>query len=105
MVKTNKNMEYYKIQWIHNFEDEPVLIFSEVGEDKYETRKVEIYKNGKIGYAFENLEFNGAGLSEKPFPPLNELNGKDEYEEILTSEISIGEFEAIWQDNVLPLLN
>jgi len=104
MVKINKIMKYYKIQWIHLFNDEPITIYSEVDKDMYETRKIEIYKDGKIGYAYEKIEFQGAGLSETPFPPLQELNGKDEHEELITSEITAGEFEDIWNDKVVPLL-
>ena len=38
-------MTYIKVQWIHNFEDEPILLYSELDSMRNEVRKVEVYKN------------------------------------------------------------
>lgn len=98
-------MRYVKIYWIHQHESDPHVIYSEIGTDGYERRKVNLYETGEIGFAFDNIEYNEAGLSEKPFPPLEELNSKDEFDEVKASEIKKDEFEHIWVNRVLPLLS
>jgi hypothetical protein len=40
-------MEYLKVEWQHDFPAYPVLIFSELGEGRYETRKIEVYADGR----------------------------------------------------------
>ena len=42
----DRYMRYFKIHWLHSFTDEPEYIFSEIDEEGYEVRKVEIFKNG-----------------------------------------------------------
>lgn len=52
-------MTYIKVQWIHDFEDEPILLYSELDSMRNEVRKVEVYKNNELGYACENKSVNG----------------------------------------------
>ncbi|WP_181138938.1 DUF6881 domain-containing protein [Streptomyces sp. Ru72] len=44
---------YLKVIWHHDFPDEPVGILSEVGEDRYEVRKVEVFRGGRLDWADE----------------------------------------------------
>ena len=97
-------MRYVKINWLHEYESDPYLIYSEIGLDGYETRKIEFHKSGKIGFAFDEIEYNEAGLSEKEFPPLHELNAKDEWDEVRAVETDESEFENLWNQNIIPLL-
>lgn len=46
-------MQYLKVQWIHEFEDEPALICPEYDDEGWETRKTEVYRDGRYGYATE----------------------------------------------------
>jgi hypothetical protein len=89
-------MRYVKINWIHNHNDEPLQIYSEIGEDGYEIRKVEVFKNQKFGYAKDDVTVNGTALSDEIFPDLSELNGKDEWDEMNSAEILQDDFESIW---------
>lgn len=90
-------MQYLKVEWIHNFEDEPIIIYSEI-DDKYnEIRKVEIYRNNKVGYADLNTEFGGTRLSEEPIPTLSEIALDSQFRPI---EIDKQEFEKIWLEKV-----
>lgn len=97
-------MRYVRIDWLHEHESDPYLIYSEIGLDGYERRKIQFYKSGSIGFAIDEIEYNGAGLSEKPFPPLQELNAKDEWDEIVSVETNKSEFENIWNREVIPLI-
>ena len=39
-------MRYLLAEWTHQEEDEPYLIYSEMDEERRETRRVEFYRNG-----------------------------------------------------------
>ena len=41
-------MNYILLKWFHNFKNEPYLIYSEIDNQRYEVRKIEVYKNGTI---------------------------------------------------------
>jgi hypothetical protein len=42
---------YLKVRWHHELPDEPVWLFSELDDERYEVRKVEVYRNGTRTYA------------------------------------------------------
>lgn len=44
-------MQYWKVQWIHNFVDEPYLIYGELNATMEEIHKIELFRNGQLGYA------------------------------------------------------
>ncbi|WP_420869865.1 DUF6881 domain-containing protein [Bradyrhizobium septentrionale] len=44
-------MTYLKVKWIHALCHRPVLIYSELDDEHWELRKVEILPDGRIGYA------------------------------------------------------
>lgn len=85
-------MIYLKVKWIHNFDDEPTYIYSELDKDLNELRKVEIHKNNTIGYAFDDIEFNGTQLSIESLPTIEEISLDKQFE---PSYISKEEFEKI----------
>lgn len=86
-------MIYLKVKWNHNFDDEPTYIYSELDNDLNELRKVEIYKNNTIGYAFDDIEYNGTQLSIESLPTIEEISLDKQFE---PSYISKEEFEKIW---------
>lgn len=88
-------MKYIKVLWKHDFEDEPETLFSELGPDRYETRKVEVFKDGSVGYASETLEYRSM-LGTCPVPSLKEI-AADEYGEFEPTEISADDFAKIWE--------
>ncbi len=86
-------MEYLKVSWIHEFMDEPTLFYSELDENRYEKRKIEIYKDSSFGLASENFEFGGAILSTEPVPTIVEIKNDSQF---LPQIITRSEFEEIW---------
>ncbi|MDH6125835.1 hypothetical protein [Kitasatospora sp. GP82] len=86
-------MRYVKVAWHHDFDDEPVLYLSELGEDGYETRKVQVFRDGRSEWADEDHETAGVGLSEIAFPPVSEIAAQPEFD---AEEISSTEFEQAW---------
>ena len=45
-------MEYYRTYWQHD-DDYPVWIYSEIDNHRYDTRRIEIFRNGSAKY-FDN---------------------------------------------------
>ena len=66
-------MRYVKVTWHHDFDDEPGLYYHEVGSDDYETRRVQVYRNGHSEWADENHQTDIAGLAEIPIESVEEI--------------------------------
>ena len=94
-------MKYIYVEWIHNFIDEPIILISELDENRFETRKIEIYKDGRVGFAINDIEVLNAGLGIVPVPCIDEIASESEFS---PKEITKDEFEKFWNDKVLPLL-
>lgn len=92
-------MEYMKCEWLHDEADYPILFYSEMSDERYEVRKIEFYRDGRYGYAYEDVEVRGAGLSEVPVPTITEI-AEDELEHFVPVAISKEEFEKVWKEKV-----
>ncbi len=86
-------MKHFKVIWKHSFPDEPVVIFCEIDDSRYEVRKIEIYANGTKGFALGEFSVNGTELGLFPTPELSEIAQNPEFE---PSEISAEAFEREW---------
>lgn len=87
------NMNYYKCKWLTANRQEPSRIIFEIGEDNFETRKIEFFRLGKYGYAYKDVQFNNTRLGIAPIPSLDEIEKNPEFE---IDEINKKEFEFIW---------
>ena len=86
---------YIKVRWDHTSTDEPVLLYSELDDERWEVRKIEVFADGKMGYAASNSAFGGTELGKAPVPPLNEINANAEFDgQVITS----AEFEKVWEE-------
>jgi hypothetical protein len=86
-------MRYLYVKWVHKDPSAPVHIYSEIGDDSYERRKVEVYKDGRKGYADSSGEFGGTALGVMPVPSLEDIAAQPGYE---PKVISAEEFQNIW---------
>jgi len=57
-------MHYVKIAWKHEHPQDPVLIYSELDDARWEVRKVEVFPDGSLGFAEEAGSRRGTGLGE-----------------------------------------
>jgi hypothetical protein len=85
---------YRRVEWHHNFDDEPVTLLSEVGDFGVETRKIEIYRDGRADIADKFMSTGSTMLSERPLPSVEEIEDQPEF---TPSLISRGEFEEAWE--------
>jgi len=85
--------EYIDVQWLHHFEAEPTRLVSEVDERRMEVRKLEFFKDGRVGYAYDGHAAYGTELGVMPVPLLSEINSDPEFVGVM---ITAAEFDALW---------
>lgn len=84
---------HLRVQWHHSFPEEPVELYSEVDDEGYETRKVQVFRDGRAERADADTETATTGLSEVPIGSIEEIGSQDEFS---PSVISVAEFEHMW---------
>jgi hypothetical protein len=92
-------MKYIKVTWIHSLPNEPVWLYSELSDDLWETRKVEIFPDSTQGYASHSEEVGTTKLAIEPFPSLDEIASDPQF---LPEEITYEEFETVWAQRREP---
>lgn len=63
-----KDLKYILLKWFHDLEDEPCEIYSEIDDQRYEVRKIEIYKNGTTYICDEKTIDPQIELGDVAFP-------------------------------------
>jgi len=86
-------MRYLYIKWVHKNPADPVHIYSEIGNDSYELRRIEIWADGRKGFADENEQKGGTELSSMAVPSLAEIAAQPEYQ---PKTIVAEEFHKLW---------
>lgn len=86
-------MQYLMVEWIHELKDEPYVIFAEIDQNMYEVRKLELFRNGNVGFATKFSEYGGSILANHPYPSLGEIASNPEFN---LKTIFKEEFEKVW---------
>jgi hypothetical protein len=92
-VRDDSKMTYIRVRWVHSFPDTPVLLYSELDDQRWEVRKVEVYGDGRKGFAGPNESAGDTMLGKEPIPPVTEISSDPQFD---PSEISKHEFETVW---------
>jgi hypothetical protein len=87
-------VRYIAVEWRHDDPDDPVTLYSELDEEQWEVRKVEVCRDGRCGFADSKIESGGTGLGQLPVPPFNEIVADPQF---VLREISPEEFEEVWR--------
>ncbi len=88
-------MIYLCVKWNHSFPDMPVLLYCELNDQRWETRKVDIFRDGSKGYASADSSAGDTGLGELPTPSHEEIVSNPVFE---PTEITQQEFDEVWND-------
>ena len=86
-------MRYSRLQWTHSSMTEPVEILSEHDEQGWERRKIEVFRDGSMGFASSSESVRGSKLSVIPCPPDEEVLDEPEFR---IFEMAKAEFERAW---------
>lgn len=92
-------MEYIDAIWKHLFDEYPVRLVSELGEDRYELRKLEFFRDGTVDVVDGTRETLRTGLGTAAVPTVVEINQDPEFEAVT---ISAADFEALWLEYARP---
>jgi hypothetical protein len=84
---------YLRVKWKHSSSTYPILLYSELDSERWETRKIEVYANGRCGFASASGAAGGAQLGKCPVPTLTEIASDPQFEPV---EITRAEFEELW---------
>lgn len=88
-------MRYQHVVWMHSSDDYPVDYFSEIGDDGFEVRRVDGYRDGHLDLAGENIETGKTTLAQVAMTSsVEEINADSEFR---AKAITRREFEAVWR--------
>ena len=90
-------MRYIDVSWKHDSSTDPYRLVSEIDETNYESRKLEFFKDGEVGFASSQIKSRFTGLGDQEIPSLEEINSSSE---LVGKNISKTEFDALWQKYV-----
>lgn len=91
------DVSYIRVRWLHASPDEPVELWSELDAARDETRKVEIWADGRVGYASAESVSGGTILGECPVPPMEEIAADPQFQPEIISRLA---FEECWSVHV-----
>jgi hypothetical protein len=86
-------MKYIRVNWHHSDPTDPIVLYSELDDNNWEVRKVEVFDDGHSGCASATESGGNTRLSIEPIPPLEEIANDPQFE---PREISPVEFEELW---------
>jgi hypothetical protein len=84
---------YFACRWDHDSHEDPVLIYEELDAQRFETRKVEEFRDGRRIRSNTVASDVRTGLSTEPIPSLEEIADQAEFTVLPLSE---SEFEDVW---------
>jgi hypothetical protein len=90
-------MRHIKIEWKHDYPDDPILLYSEIDDDSWEVRKVEVFRDGQMGYADREVSTESTGLGDVPVPSVESIASDPQF---VPSLITEEEFDRIWQQAI-----
>jgi hypothetical protein len=85
---------YQRVLWQHELANEPIVLYSEVGDDGMETRKVDQYRDGRLDYADPDHSTGSTFLSVEAMPTIAEIAAQAEFTPLA---ITRDEFEEVWR--------
>ena len=92
-------MNYIDVRWRHENELYPIRLVSELDADNVETRKLEFFRDGSVGFASEFGSSRGVQLGVVAVPSLENINSDEQFNGV---EISKADFEMLWSNATLP---
>ena len=87
-------MPYIQVQWNHSYPNEPVQICGEYDAEGWETRKLEVFRDGSVSYANAHQQVGTSGLAEVKLSSINEINADPQFS---ARAIKSSQFERLWR--------
>ncbi|MBQ9873354.1 MAG: hypothetical protein IJM30_02730 [Thermoguttaceae bacterium] len=91
--KRPPRVDYSSCFWFHDNPNDPMLMYSELDEERWETRRLEIYPTGKVA----RLQGDDDMLADVPLSDVDDLNELNDCSEFWNEAISKEYFELLWE--------
>ena len=85
--------EYIDVSWIHDNLEYPIRLVSELDQMRFEVRKLEFFRDGRVAYADGEYNTGAIKLGIEPVPGLPAINAQAEFR---GTSISKEVFEELW---------
>lgn len=86
-------MPFLAVRWLHDLDDDPVLISAELDANGVEIRKVETFRDGRLGFSDATREHGGTYRSVEPWPAVTQIAADPQF---VPEAISAADFERLW---------
>lgn len=86
---------YIYSKWHGSPQGSPVEFYSELDNERYEIRKVEVFRDGSYGYADKSNATKSTKLGVVPVPSIEEIAGDPEFD---AKVITPKQFDEKWQE-------
>jgi hypothetical protein len=86
---------YIDVTWHHDDPAYPVRLVSELDENRWELRKLEFYRDGRVGMASEEGATLDTALGIEPIPSIEEINGDRQFS---AQSREPDAFQALWRE-------
>jgi len=84
---------FFGARWLHDNDEDPVVLYQEIGPDRFEVRKVHEFRDGTRERTDQIEPEKRTSLSWMEIPPLEQIHVESEFE-VFT--ITAEEFEEVW---------
>jgi hypothetical protein len=86
---------YIRVEWTHESPDDPITLYSELDEERWEVRKVEVFRDGRVTHAWSKGSTGTTQLGDQPTPAVAEIEANPEFS---VREIGRADFESVWNE-------
>lgn len=93
-------MTYVDVVWQHDHPNDPIRLVSELDSSRNETRKLEFFRDNRVGFASALGHTSGTALGEAPVPEIEEINRDKQF---TAKVMSADEFKELWAIHVEDL--
>lgn len=87
-------MIHIAVTWRHESAADPIELFSELDDERFEVRKVEVFRDGRMQFAHASTQSGTSLLGILPVPPLEEIASDPQF---TPRRITKEEFDAVWK--------
>jgi hypothetical protein len=64
---------YIRVEWEHESPDDPITFYSELDEERWEVRKVEVFRDGRVAHAWGKGSTGTTRLGDQPTSAVAEI--------------------------------
>ncbi|MFE3442186.1 DUF6881 domain-containing protein [Nocardia sp. NPDC059180] len=93
ITSQDEEFRYIRIDRSDDSTTGPVTIFSEIDEDGYENRRVEVFRDGSSDFAGGLMEGETTILNDEPIPTVSEISQRPG---VTAIEITLEDFQRAW---------